>query len=158
VTASAAGATAKLLPEGQTMTTVQADVTFPAQTTAGVYQLTLKGPGGQTAPTAFVVDAFAPTTEQEPHDSPSTGQKGALPVSILGGLNRAGDVDFYRFEAKAGQQVSMQVVTLPGVALEPVLQLSDPGGRVVAESGNGLLGHTCDKAGTYALGIRDRDY
>ena len=29
---------------------------------------------------------------------------------------------------------------------------------MLAESGNGLLGFTCPRAGTYALGIRDRDY
>ena len=31
-------------------------------------------------------------------------------------------------------------------------------GRVLAETSNGVLGYTIDKAGSYALGIRDREY
>src|SRR5262249_30687925 len=30
--------------------------------------------------------------------------------------------------------------------------------RVVAESSEGFLGHTCAQAGTYALGVRDQNY
>jgi WD40 repeat protein len=97
--------------------------------------------------------------EVEPNDSPRTGQKITLPASISGKLDRAGDVDFYRFEATAGQQVGVQALTAAvGSKLEPLLRLVDPDGQVVAESSNGVLGHTCSKAGWYALGIRDRDY
>jgi hypothetical protein len=45
-----------------------------------------------------------------------------------------------------------------GSKLDPVLSLIDPEGRVLAESGSGLLGGICPRAGRYALGIRDRDY
>jgi WD40 repeat protein len=155
---SQSGVTAKLVAEGQTPATVSFDVTFPAQTPAGSYSLTLKGPSGQTSPIGFMVDAFPAVAEQEPNDSPSTGQQVTLPASIVGSLQRAGDVDFYRFEAKAGQQIGVQVVVPAGPKLDPVLQLTDPAGRIVAESGNGLLGYTCPAAGTYALGIRDQEY
>ena len=53
----------------------------------------------------------------------------------------------------------MQLLTAAvGSKLEPVLELTDPDGRVVAESANGLLGYTCPAAGTYAVGVRDREY
>ena len=97
--------------------------------------------------------------EAEPNDSPRTGQKIALPASVSGKLDRPGDVDFYRFEVTAGQEVGVQALTAAiGSKAEPLLKLVDPEGQEVAESSNGVLGHTCLKAGWYALGIRDRDY
>jgi hypothetical protein len=100
--------------------------------------------------------SFDAVKEQEPNDSPGTGQKIALPAAVEGALNKAGDVDFYRFEANAGDEIGVQVVTdLKKVS--PVLQLVGPGGTVVAR-GAGVLGYTCPQAGTYALGFHDRDY
>src|SRR5579885_1910321 len=159
LTANQPGVTAKLVAEGRSAGSVQFDVAFPPTTPAGVYPLTVKGPGGASAPVSFTVDLFAAAAEQEPNDSPHTGQRVALPATVVGALGRAGDVDWYRFEAKAGQQVGVQVLTAAvGSKVDPVLTLTDPAGRVVAESTNGVLGHVCEKAGVYALGIGDREY
>jgi WD40 repeat protein len=153
------GVTAKLIAEGRTPTTVAADVTFPVNTPAGVYPLSLKSPLGQTAAVPFTVDLFAAVPEQEPNDSPTTGQKIALPVTVLGTLGKAGDVDCFRFEARAGQAVGVQVVTAAaGLKLEPVLQLTDAAGQVLAGGTGGVLGYTCEKAGPYALVLRDQEY
>jgi dipeptidyl aminopeptidase/acylaminoacyl peptidase len=132
-------------------------VTFPATTPAGVYQLRLKNEAGESAPLPFTVDLFDELKEIEPNDSPRTGQMVHLPVTISGGLDRAGEVDYFRFEAKAGQQVGVQLQVSSGT-LEPVLVLVDPEGKILAESVNGVLGHTCATAGTYSLGVRDRDF
>ena len=160
LTANRPGVIAEILPAGKTPTRVEADVTFPAQTPAGVYQLTLKGPAGSSASLPFAVDLFPAVPEKEPNDFPVTGQVVSLPVTLTGTLSRAGDVDFYRFSAQAGQQVGAQaVVSAPaGTKIEPVLLLTDAAGNVLAESTNSLLGYTCPKAGTYALGIHDREY
>jgi hypothetical protein len=99
-----------------------------------------------------------PVAEQEPNDSPRTGQSVKLPAAIDGNIGRAGDVDYYRFEAKAGQEVGVQIQPLAGAKLDVVLQLIDADGRMLTESTNGLLGYTCPKAGVYALGVRDREY
>jgi len=99
-----------------------------------------------------------PINENEPNDSPRTGQSIKVPASVNGSIGRAGDVDYYRFEAKAGQEIGVQVQPASGAKLEAILQLIDADGRIVTESANGLLGHTCPKAGVYALGIRDREY
>jgi len=157
VTSNPPGLTLKLLADKATPTSALVEVDIPADLPAGSYALGLKGPGGQTMPLPFVVDRFAAVEEQEPNDSPRTGQKVTPSITVAGSLGRAGDVDFFRFDARAGQQVGAQVVTL-AKNFEPVLQLVDETGRVLAETTNGLLGHTCDKAGTYALGIRDREY
>src|SRR5262249_26271196 len=102
---------------------------------------------------------FRSLAEKEPNDSPTTGQRVSLPVSVVGNIDRAGGVDYYKFEATAGQQVGVQALTSAvGSKLEPVLQLLDMTDRVVAERHNGLLGYPCPGAGLYALGLRDREY
>jgi hypothetical protein len=135
-------------------------LTIPPATPPGVYQITLKTRAGQTKPTPFTVDPFPAVAEAPgPHASPRTGQAITLPASVTGAVTRAGEVDWYRFEAKAGQEIGVQAVTsADGSKLEPVLTLADAEGRTLAESTNGLLGYACPAADTYALGIRDRDY
>jgi hypothetical protein len=159
LTASHPGVVAQLLPGSRTPTRVQAQVTFPDDTPADVYRLGLQSPLGQTERLPFTVDRFPPAAEAEPNDSPTTGQQVTLPVTLAGAIHRAGDVDFYRFEASAGQEIGVQVVPAAGsTKLTPVLQLTDAAGQVLAESSSGLLGYTCAQAGMYALGLRDRDY
>src|SRR5205823_14457084 len=86
------------------------------------------------------------------------GQTIVLPTTVVGALDRAGQVDWFRFEAKEGQPVGVLVQKSNGGAFEPVLELVGPDGRTLAESTSSVLGHTCSVAGTYALGVRDRDY
>jgi hypothetical protein len=159
VVASHPGVAVQLLPESRTASRAEADVTFPAHTPTGVYKLGLKSAAGQSAQLGFTVDLFPPTLEKAPNGSPSTAQSISLPATVVGKIDRAGEVDFYRFEARAGQQVGVQVLTAAVESkLEPVLQMLDGDGRAVAESTNGLLGHVCVKPGVFTLSIRDREY
>ncbi len=99
-----------------------------------------------------------PIAEKELHDSPRTGQHVKLPATIHGSIGRAGDIDYYRFEAKAGQEIGVEIKPIDKAKLDTVLQLIDAEGHILTESTKGLLGYTCPKAGVYALGIRDREY
>ena len=91
--------------------------------------------------------------------SPSVGAKITLPATIEGLIGRAGESDFYRFDAKAGQELGVQLLTSTiGSKLEPILLLADASGQVLAESPSGLLGQRIPKDGVYAVGVRDRDY
>lgn len=100
---------------------------------------------------------FPPVNEKEPNESANTGQEVKPPVTLIGALNRAGDVDCFRLTLKTGQQLGVQVMAT-GSKIEPYLALTDATGRIVAESFGGVLGHTCLKEGVYALTVRDRDY
>ncbi|MBL8799110.1 MAG: hypothetical protein JNM56_34815, partial [Planctomycetia bacterium] len=102
-------------------------------------------------------DRFEPLNKQPGNDTPASAQAIDLSATIVGALDRAGAVDFYRFEAKANQQIGAQAVVADAKTFEPVLQLTDAAGQVLAE-GPGVLGFTCPQAGTYRLSIRDRDY
>jgi WD40 repeat protein len=162
VTANHPGVTVKVVqgPARQAgPTSMQADVTFPADTPAGVYQLSLKTAGGQSAALPFIVDLFPVTAKTGPNDAPSTGQKVTLPATLVGAVSKAGAVDFYRFEAREGQEVGVQVLTAAiGSKLDPVLLLTNANGKRLTQSTKGVLGYVIPKAGTYALGIRDREY
>ncbi len=158
VTASPPGLKVAVAPGG-TAATLDVDVTIPADAPPGAYPLTVKTSGGASGPTTFIVDRFSPILEVEPNDSPRTGQAILLPATVVGAIGKAGDGDYYRFEAKAGQEIGVQLLTAAiRSKLEPVLELVGPDDRVVAESENGLLGYTCPAAGVYAVGVRDREY
>jgi WD40 repeat protein len=153
------GVTARIIPEGKSANALSVEITFPPNTPPGVYQLSLKSSAGVGKAVPFTLDPFAAVMEGEANDSPGTGQKIALPATVVGTLGRAGDVDYFRFEAQAGQEIGVQALAGPGgTKLEPALHLSDPSGRVVAESMTGVLGHRCERAGGYVLSVRDRSY
>ncbi len=135
-------------------------VTVPPTATPGNHTLKLGNMTGEVSPAkTIVIDRFPAVAEAEPNDSPGTGQKVTLPVTVAGSIGRAGDLDWYRFEAKAGQEVGVQALTgAVGSKLEALLRLVDPAGSTVAESTTGFLGHTCVSPGVYALGVRDREF
>jgi hypothetical protein len=153
IVVSQPGATAKVA--SQSAGSLQADVTFPATTQAGVYQLRVKTAAGQSAEQPFTVDLFPHIEKAGGNDSPNAGQKIALPITVAGAFSRAGAVDFYRFEAREGQEIGVQVIASK---FDPILMLTDAAGTPLVESASGLLGYICSKAGTYAIGVRDRDY
>jgi hypothetical protein len=152
------GAAVGFVPNGLKPMAAEAEVTIPATTQPGVYQVNLKSAVGQTAALPLFVDAFVTVEEKGQSVSPRTGQPVPLPATLVGALDRPGDTDFYRFEAKAGQQVGVQIVMLAGAKWDPVLTLHDPSGQIVAESFDRVLGHHCTMAGTHSLGVRDREY
>ena len=134
------------------------ELTVPATTPPGSYKFQLKTTAGATAEVPVIVDAYDAVPEKDAGESPATGQKITLPTTIAGSLDRTGDVDFYRFEAKKGQQLGVQIVTATiGSKVEPALQLIDLSGRVLSESNAGHLGWTFADGGTFAIGVRDRD-
>jgi WD40 repeat protein len=157
-TASLPGLKAVVVPGGAAFS-LALDVTAAADAAPGAYPLTVKAPAGASGPISFIVDRFNPIMESEPNDSPRTGQTIMLPATVVGAIGRAGDGDYYRFEAKAGQEIGVQLLTAAvGSKLEPILELIGPDDRVVADSANGLLGYTCPAAGAYAVGVRDSEY
>jgi WD40 repeat protein len=134
------------------------ELTVPAKTPPGSYQFQLMSPDRPPVAVPVIVDAYDAINEKDAGGSPVTGQQIALPATIAGSIDRAGDVDFFRFDAKKGQQLGVQIVTAAvGSKLEPTLQLMDLAGRMLAESGSGHLGYTFAEPGTYAIGVRDRD-
>ena len=151
---SAAGVTAKALPGDKPAV----EVTVPADAVVGPADLTVVGPGGESAGVRFWIDRFPQTAERGNTDAARTGMTVTLPVTVAGRLDRAGDADFYRFQAAAGQEVGVQLVPADAKTFDPVLTLTDDVGQVVAEGNDDLLGFVCPKAGTYSVGVHDLEY
>lgn len=125
----------------------------------------------QTGETKEINPGQRPTRiEAEPNDTPGNAQSISLPSNVRGTLGRAGDVDCFGFQVKKGQGLGIRVIKLvqeekkkkekkkAESPLEPVLQLVDRKGRVLAESADGLLGHTFEAEGAYAVIVRDREF
>ncbi|HXD88417.1 MAG TPA: WD40 repeat domain-containing protein, partial [Urbifossiella sp.] len=134
------------------------DVTVPPQAAAGAVQLVIEYEAGRAAPLTLAIDRYPAIAEKGGSESARAAQAISLPATVAGAIDRAGDMDFFRFDAKAGQQIGVQVVAAElGSKLDPVLVLTDAAGEVLAE-GNSVLGYTAARAGSYSLGIRDREY
>jgi len=139
-------------------TKVEADVVVKADAAPGLVQLTLENAVGRSTPLSIVIDRYAAVAETGTTDSARAAQIVKLPVTIVGAVDRAGDVDFFRFEAAAGAEIGVHVLAAEiGSKLDPILILTDADGHILAE-GLTSLGYRTSKAGTFAIGIRDRDY
>jgi WD40 repeat protein len=128
------------------------------QAPVGVVTLRFTGVTGASTQLPLIVDHFPSVAEQGTGDALHTAETVRLPVTVAGSVDRPGDEDFYRFDASAGEEIGVEVVTGEiGSKLEAVLTLQDAQGQVVAE-GERYLGYTIPRAGTYVLSIRDRQY
>jgi WD40 repeat protein len=143
-------------PSGPTR---RAEISIAPDAPVGPVLLTPKTAAGSGTPFTFVVDRYLVVSDAATIDSAKNGRPVTLPATLVGSIDRAGQADYFRFAAKAGQQIGAQALTaVLGSKLEPILELTDADGRVVAEGANGLLAYTCPTAGNYAIGIRDKDF
>jgi hypothetical protein len=89
----------------------------------------------------------------------------ALPATLVGTIERPGDVDHFSFMAQAGQQLVFQVVAQSlGSKLRPVLTLLDTRGNVLARAAAGAAGtepvltYRARADGLMKLKVTDADY
>ena len=116
-------------------------VELPGDTPPGFYDLWLRGPDGVSNVRTFVVGALPEQTEPTPsgeipdNQAPATATPAALDLVINGRFERAADVDWFRFSAKQGQRVVLEVASerIDSVA-RPVLELFDAQQRRLAVS------------------------
>ncbi len=88
-----------------------------------------------------------------------------LPAALVGSLGTAGDVDAYRFTARAGEEMVFQVVARPlGARLDSVVRLLDASGKLVAENNDidlnrdSVLTWRFTETGTYSIAIEDLEH
>jgi hypothetical protein len=93
------------------------------------------------------------------NESSRTGSRVTLPATLIGTLSKPGKADYFHFEAKAGQEIAIQVFTGEiGSKLDPFLELTDAQGKVLVDSANGLLGYVAQDSGYLAISIRDKEF
>jgi hypothetical protein len=87
------------------------------------------------APSAipFRVSDVGNVIEVEPNDTHATATRAELPMALNGVIDRAGDVDWFRFKAKKGQTYDIHCYARRlGSPLDPVMTLAYAGGGVIA--------------------------
>ncbi len=108
-------------------------LTIPADARPGLYDLWAVGDNGISAPRTFAVGNRAEQTEIEPNESMLDAMAVPLNSAINGQLDKAGDVDYFRFEAKAGQRVVVECwAERMDSRLRAVLEIFDSGGKRIA--------------------------
>lgn len=135
------------------------EVTITAVTRLGPVGLVATSDTGNTKEVGISIDAFPAATESVRSDSARTAAVVPFPATVVGAIDRPGDVDYFAFTAKAGEAVGVRLSTaLARPMFIPVLGVTDAAGRVLAEADGGRLAFTAPAAGRYALSVRDRSF
>ncbi|MEN6402033.1 MAG: PPC domain-containing protein [Armatimonadia bacterium] len=117
----------------------------------GVQEAEWQWPKGLSNPVRYAVGTLPEWLETEPNDTVEGAQKVALPGIVNGRIGEVGEVDFFRIEAKAGEEVVAEVQARRlGSPLDSVLQLMDAEGKVLGanddeeDKASGLVTHHAD--------------
>lgn len=127
----------------------------------GAHFVLFRTPRGQTGGAEVQVLPWAESGEAEPNDAPDKATPLAFPASVGASIGQTGDLDHYKFTARAGQEL---VFRLADTSLQSVMRLIDAQGNELANAddfpANGrdaYLGHRFETEGEYVLVIGDRN-
>lgn len=141
------------------------DLTVAADARVGLHRIGVVTPLGVPPSQPFAVSAHTETAAAEPDDDPRQAPRVALPATLVGAIDRPGDVDRFRFQASAGERLVFETVAKAlGSKLVATLSVLDDAGRSLAEAsaledlGDPVLTVTVPRDGTYVLAVADADY
>lgn len=113
------------------------------------------------SPNTFVLDGLNNVMEAEPNDAPANAPLFEAPAALNGVIEKDGDIDFFKFAAKKGQQVDIRVLAR-GIRsqLDPVLYVHrEDGGNVAGNDDSGgpdsYLRFNPPADGNYLVSVRD---
>ncbi len=143
-------------------TQAEVEVTLPPDYPARTVTVTVLTPAGESPPHALLVDRGPVVAEREPNNGFREAQPLAPGQQVQGAISQKQDVDVYRFEGKAGQQVVAEVLAARhGSALDSFLTLHDGEGRILASNDDSDGGPDSrvelrlPRDGTYYLSVID---
>ena len=113
----------------------QSQVEIAAGASLGVKLWRLSCARGGAGARPFVVGDLPEFIEAEPNSLPDEAQRVEMPVTLNGQIAGESDLDYYRFDANAGDVVRVDVAAARlGSALDPIVEVFGPDGhRVVAD-------------------------
>lgn len=134
----------------------------------GVRDFRLATPQGASTLGQLVITTAPVLVEQANNDTRETAQAITIPQTVCGGIEKAEDVDVFRFTAQAGQSLSFHVRSMRlqdrihdlQAHVDPIIELKNAQGSTLAASdnfyfGDPLLHYRFELAGDYYLQIRD---
>ncbi|MBI1786200.1 MAG: hypothetical protein HYR60_01445 [Acidobacteria bacterium] len=138
--------------------TLELDISPDAE--VGAVGFRLQTPLGASPEGRFLVEPYyGESPDREPNDTPETAFETYLPTILVGTISRPGDVDYFKIEVKAGDELVFEnAATLLGSALQPVVTILDGNQAVVreiAERDVAAVSHKFAAAGVYYLRVGD---
>lgn len=182
VLVSGSGVRGTVVPPKETSTSEKSDkartvesltVQFQVDADAlpGVRDVRIATPHGVSTVGQLVLVADPVVYEKDGNDKPEAAQEFATPATLCGRIEKAEDVDFFRFHADAGSRLCFHVMCMRlqdrvhdlQQHADPILTIRDSNGSVVASSDNQfsadpLICHAFAREGEYSLEIRDVRY
>ena len=111
----------------------QSQVEIAAEAPLGAKLWRLSCARGGTGARPFIVGDLPEFIETEPNSLPNEAQRVELPVTLNGQIAGESDLDYYRFQANAGDVVRVDVAAARlGSTLDPIVEVFGPDGRRVA--------------------------
>ena len=140
---------------------VRVEVDISPEAEIGPALFRLQTPLGTTTQGRFLVEPYyGETPDKEPNNTPENAVETVLPTILTGTISKPGDLDFFKIQAKAGEELIFEdPATLIGSTLQPVVSILADDQTVLKEySGDGTplrFAHKFDKAGTYYIRVAD---
>lgn len=111
----------------------KSEITIAADAAPGQRLWRVSSARGGTGGRPFIVGDLPEFIETESNSVPETAEKITLPVTVNGQIAGERDLDYFRFEAAAGEDISIDVAAARlGSPLDPVVEIHDSNGKRVA--------------------------
>jgi len=142
---------------------VTLEVEVSPEAEIGLVRFRLLTPLGTSPEGRFLIEPYyGEAADREPDDSPEDAVETFLPAVLTGTISKPGDVDYYKIQVTAGQEISFfNGAMLIGSSLQPVLGILDADLNLVEEFGTRggteqvIFAHRFAAAGAYYLRVSD---
>ena len=117
---------------------VTIEVEIAADADIGPVSFRLQTPLGTSPEGKLLIEPFyGESVDREPNDTPDTAVETFLPAILTGAISRPGDIDFFKIQVSAGEQLVFENgAMLIGSALQPVVAILNEDQTVVREFGS----------------------
>lgn len=153
------------------LTKMKVRFTVAPEAATGVRDFRIATPHGVSTMGQLVVARNTIVSEKGKNDKPDLAEEITVPATVCGTIERAEDVDFFRFKVDAGVTLSFHVRSMRlqnrihdlQKHSDPLLTIRAANGSTLAMSdnyffGDPFLSHRFDQAGEYLLELRDVRY
>jgi hypothetical protein len=140
---------------------IEIEVTLPSEVPGRTVPFTLIGPGGESNSLSLLVNDSPRIPEKEPNDGFKQAQLISFPAVVEGKIQQGQDVDLFRFEGKADQEIVVEIqATEFGSPLEPMLSLWDRNQQLLTtadgdQKTDPVLKYKLPADGSYYLSLLD---
>jgi hypothetical protein len=142
---------------------VTVEVEVASNADIGPVGFRLQTPLGTSPEGKFLIEPYyGETNDKEPNDTPEDAVEVYLPAILTGTISKPGDIDYYKIQVKAGQQLVFENgASGIGSTLSPVFAILTEDQSVLREFGTSggmdavQFAYKFDKAGTYYVRVSD---